>query len=276
MKKGIVIFVSMAAFWSAGATCSAEIIPPYGPGQIGYTGVVLCDSLSLRQSPDFESGTVKTLRYGDRVMVMSQENGWAECAISDDVNAGPAGYVNTDYLAVDPSWYKTEEETTVYAWNDTSAKKVAFLSKDTTLPILKNDGEWLVVSLRGASGWIHINGASQSQKSSEKAESFTVYAEDGSTVRIHHTEGKMYEDEKGRTYSNTEDTVYYCIVTDVTYSSNPDFWKNAEKAAEEHQWTGADFGENPDYVNEWTGEDFGENPDYASEWTGEDFGENYN
>ena len=35
------------------------------------------------------------------------------------------------------------------------APKVALLDKDTLLPILKDDGEWLVVSLRGATGWIH-------------------------------------------------------------------------------------------------------------------------
>ena len=43
----------------------------------------------------------------------------------------------------------------MYAWNDTAALKVALLDKDTTLPILKDCGDWLVVSLRGASGWIH-------------------------------------------------------------------------------------------------------------------------
>jgi hypothetical protein len=35
------------------------------------------------------------------------------------------------------------------------APKVALLSKGTMLPILKDEGEWLIVSLRGASGWIH-------------------------------------------------------------------------------------------------------------------------
>ncbi len=49
----------------------------------------------------------------------------------------------------------TEKKTPVYAWNDTAAPKVALLDADTSLPILKEVGEWYVVSLRGAAGWIH-------------------------------------------------------------------------------------------------------------------------
>ena len=55
---------------------------------------------------------------------------------------------------INPAWYVTEKSTAVYAWNDVNAPKVALLDKDTVLPILKDDGDWLVVSLRGASGWI--------------------------------------------------------------------------------------------------------------------------
>ena len=44
--------------------------------------------------------------------------------------------------------------TPVYAWNDTAALKVGLLDPGTTLPILKDTGDWLIVSLRGATGWI--------------------------------------------------------------------------------------------------------------------------
>ena len=67
---------------------------------------------------------------------------------------GPPGGGKTDFLAIDPAWYRTEEKTPVYAWNDTSAPRVALLDENTTLPILKTEGNWLVVSLRGAAGWI--------------------------------------------------------------------------------------------------------------------------
>ena len=59
-----------------------------------------------------------------------------------------------DYIVIDPAWYRTDASTPVYAWNDTSAPKVALLDRDTLLPVLKDNGDWIVVSLRGATGWI--------------------------------------------------------------------------------------------------------------------------
>lgn len=152
MKK-IRIILSVLALMM-GTVCHAQIIPPYGPGQIGFQAVVLCESLSLHQDPDYGSPSVKTLNYGDRIIVMDQSNGWAHCVLGDSEDS-LSGWVNADYLAVDPAWYKTEENTAVYAWNDRTAPKVALLGANTTLPILKDDGDWMVVSLRGAAGWIN-------------------------------------------------------------------------------------------------------------------------
>ena len=156
MKKYVwltILTVLVLMLGSIGAV-QAEIIPPYGEGQIGLQAVVLCDALTVRQQPSASSGAVKTLKYGDRIIVQKQESGWADCFLSDAVDAGPSGWVNADYLAIDPAWYRTEAKTPVYAWNSTSAPKVALLDANTTLPILKDEGDWLVVSLRGAVGWI--------------------------------------------------------------------------------------------------------------------------
>lgn len=135
----------------------AEIIPAHGEGQIGLEAVVLCEKLTIRENADSSAKSVKTLQYGDRIIVMKQDNGWAEVILSDDVDTEPAGWVNASYLAIDPAWYKTEEKTPVYAWDDTSAPKVGLLDEDVTLPILKDEGDWLIVSLRGATGWIRVD-----------------------------------------------------------------------------------------------------------------------
>ena len=132
----------------------AEIIPPYGEGQIGLQAVVLCESLTVRAEPRTDAKAVKTLQYGSRFSVQKTADGWADCFASDAVDAGQTGWVNADYIIIDPAWYRTEKKTEVYAWNSTAAPKVALLDKDTTLPILKDDGVWLVVGLRGATGWI--------------------------------------------------------------------------------------------------------------------------
>ena len=155
MKKHVwLTILTLMVILAAAVAVQAEIIPPYGEGQIGLSAVVLCESLTVRKDPRADSAAVGTLENGQRFIVMKQENGWAECCVSDDVDAGPIGWVRSDYIVVDPAWYRTTASTPVYAWNDITAPKVALLDKDTTLPILKDDGVWLVVGLRGATGWI--------------------------------------------------------------------------------------------------------------------------
>ena len=141
----------------------AEIIPPYGPGQqIGYPAVVLCEKLTLRENPSSSSKALQTLNYGDLPIVVNadsptgpmEENGFVYCTLGDSEDS-PCGWINSDYIVINPAWYVTEKKTTVYAWNDAAAPKVALLDKGTRLPILKEEDDWYVISLRGAVGWIN-------------------------------------------------------------------------------------------------------------------------
>ena len=110
-----------------GVAC-AEIIPPSEPGQqIGYQAVV-------------PAGPKK-------------ENGFVYCALGDSVDS-PCGWLNADYIFINPAWYVTEKQTAVYAWNGSDAPRVALLDRGTRLPILKEEGNGYLVSLRGAAGWI--------------------------------------------------------------------------------------------------------------------------
>ena len=134
-------------------SAQAEIIPPYGEGQIGLTAVVLCEELTLRMGSETSAPKVKTLEYGSRIIVDRQADGWAHCFLGDSEDSA-SGWVNADYIVIDPDWYRTEGKTPVYAWNDTLAPKVALLDEGTLLPILSDEGAWLIVSLRGAVGWV--------------------------------------------------------------------------------------------------------------------------
>lgn len=149
------------ALGCVGTVC-AEIIPPCEPGQqIGYPAVVLCEELTLREKPHSSSKALQTLNYGDLPIVVGAdlpegakaENGFVYVTLGDAEDS-PCGWINADYIVINPAWYVTGKDTAVYAWNDAVAPKVALLGKDARLPILKEEGDWYLVSLRGAVGWI--------------------------------------------------------------------------------------------------------------------------
>ncbi len=164
MKKyGLLkILTAMILVYGCIGVANAEIIPPHEAGQqIGYPAVVLCEKLTLWEEPDTSSKVMQSLNYGDLPIVVGadlptgakEENGFVYCTLGDSEDA-PCGWINSDYIVINPSWYVTEQETSVYAWNDNAAPKVALLDKDTQVPILKEEGDWYLVSLRGAVGWI--------------------------------------------------------------------------------------------------------------------------
>ena len=153
-KTWLTILMALVLTLGSVGIARAEILPPHGEGQIGLQAVVLCENLTVREQPSASTRAVRVLHYGDRIIVQTQQNGWSDCFIGDDVNGGREGWVNADYIVIDPAWYRATEMTPVYAWNDTAALKVGLLDPGTTLPILKDTGDWLIVSLRGATGWI--------------------------------------------------------------------------------------------------------------------------
>ena len=158
-----ILMVLMIVLGCVGAA-NAEVIPPLGPGQqIGYPAVVLCEKLTLREKPSSSSAAIESLDFGDRPIVIGadlpagpeEENGFVYCTLGDSEDS-PCGWLNADYIVINPAWYVTEGKTTIYAWNDTAAPKIALLDSNTRLPILKEDGDWYLVSLRGAVSWIHM------------------------------------------------------------------------------------------------------------------------
>ena len=155
------LLMALILIFASVVTAQAAVIPPYGEGQIGLQAVVLCEELTVREEASAASQGVRTLPYGARIIVQPETGGWAKCFLSDAVDEGPAGWVSEEYLVIDPAWYVTEDKTPVYAWNDTVSPRVALLDSDATLPILKQEGAWLLVSLRGAAGWIYDQDAAE-------------------------------------------------------------------------------------------------------------------
>ena len=81
MKKFSWLTILIALILSLGiiGSACAEILPPYGEGQIGYLAAILCEKLTLCENPSVSSKVVKILEYGDFLIVVRQSDGWAYC-----------------------------------------------------------------------------------------------------------------------------------------------------------------------------------------------------
>ena len=163
MKK---ILLTMLILLLLVSTASATILPPTGVDEDfrAWTGiectpaVILCQTISVYDERGDQGGKkVDTLRYNGEstIPVIESWDGWAKIYYSD---GNKIGWVHNEYLLFDPAWYVCDESMAVYAYPDTMAPRVAWLARDTKLPIITQmeaDGHaWACVSLRGASGWI--------------------------------------------------------------------------------------------------------------------------
>ena len=85
MKKHVwlTILILVTVIFAGIATAQAEIIPPYGEGQIGLSSVVLCESLTIREAPNANAGILDSLEFGRRIIVMKQEEIDARELIAD-------------------------------------------------------------------------------------------------------------------------------------------------------------------------------------------------
>lgn len=152
------IIAAMAAVLMLLSPALADVLPP--KGEVSdfrtYSGIsatrayVLCESLTVRADRDQSAKAVATLKFGESFLTWESWDGWCNCYYSD---GREVGWVKNQYVVIDPAMYVTTTETPVYAYPD-SMKRVALLDPGLNLPIIHDSGEWYVVSLRGASGWI--------------------------------------------------------------------------------------------------------------------------
>ena len=140
----------------------ARILPPQGVGQIGLSAVVTSEKLPVHRAPDSDSEVVNTLGYGNLIILIQQSDGWAEYVRSDSEDEVPGGWIETNCLLVDPAWIFTNEKTPLYERNDMSASEIVILDENTIMPIIEDEGDWLMVSLEGVTGWIY-NGMESGQ-----------------------------------------------------------------------------------------------------------------
>ena len=128
----------------------------------GYpNGYVLCETLTLRESPDVTAPAMTTLTYSEQPTIIEEEEGWYQVVSSiHDPQTGMIvgrmqGWVRAEYLLDSPAFFTPDAETPVYALPATDAKRVALLDANSgPYAIIAEYADYWVISLRGASGFV--------------------------------------------------------------------------------------------------------------------------
>lgn len=147
------LFVSLFALLLPGAL---------GDEWNGYpNGYVLCETLSLRETPDNTAPVLYALTYGQKTTIIETKDNWCQVIASVwDPQTGMVtdrrqGWVRAEYLLEDPTFFTPDVETPVYALPAPDAKRVALLDAGSgPYAVIAAYEGYLAVSLRGASGFI--------------------------------------------------------------------------------------------------------------------------
>ena len=123
----------------------------------GYeTAAVLCESLSMRQTPDSSAPRLDSLTNGEVFVILEERDGWYLAVVrSDDGAWWHKGWVLARYTVSPPSYIVTGDSAVdAYAYPAPDAPCVAEVPGGTRLLVIAQLDGYDVVSLRGASAFI--------------------------------------------------------------------------------------------------------------------------
>ena len=121
----------------------------------GYnSGFVLCESLSLREQPEGSSPLLDTLAYGTSCTILEESGSWYNVVYRSQEGIRYSGWVRKEYVLMNPTYFTPNEETPVYAMPSSGSKRVGLIDSGTSYPVIGLFDGFLVISLRGASGFV--------------------------------------------------------------------------------------------------------------------------
>ncbi|MBQ3156985.1 MAG: hypothetical protein IJB81_08685 [Clostridia bacterium] len=117
-------------------------------------GIVLCESLSLREQPDAASTRLHTMTYGTCCTMTAEIGAWYKVSYCDEDHLHHSGWVRKEYVLVNPNYFIPDGETPVYALPSGNSKRVGLIYGETGYPIIGEMNGFFAISLRGASGFV--------------------------------------------------------------------------------------------------------------------------
>lgn len=112
-------------------------------------GYVLCESLSVRMEPNITSNVIASFAHGLTFNITAVDQSWYK--VNYD---GTIGWVNGQYVLVNPQYYTAQSEKAVYAYPGANALRIGLIDANTRLAIIADLQDYYCVSIRGASGFI--------------------------------------------------------------------------------------------------------------------------
>lgn len=117
------------------------------------SGMVLCESLSVRASADTLASIVTTIKYGEFFEILQDDGTWMRVRCTQG-NKQYEGWLLSAYVLQNPTFLTTTAETPAYAFGSTTAKRVGLIGVGIQLPIIFEIEGFYMVSFRAASAFI--------------------------------------------------------------------------------------------------------------------------
>jgi len=119
-------------------------------------GLVLCESLTLRQTPSTNGKRIATLHTQQQVLVLDELEEWYYVQL-EEPKGDTKGYVLKDFVTKDfSSRLVVGNPINAYAAPSQDSKKVALIDAETRIFIIDTFDEFWVISLRGASAFVSM------------------------------------------------------------------------------------------------------------------------
>ncbi len=121
--------------------------------------VVICEGLSLRELPKASEKRLALMPNGSHGYILGEQDGWLQLRyLHREKNQPPevcVGWVQKEYTVENPLYIHLKQRTNVLAFDSQEAPVVGQTSANARLAVIGNVGDYYVVNLRSASGFVH-------------------------------------------------------------------------------------------------------------------------
>lgn len=142
--------------WVMPAQVSITAVNTYSSAQAYYPAIVISKSISLRVEPNVRSERISSLSNGTLLNILNDQGDWLYVNVwNQKEQAYIQGWLKSDFIVRNPRFVTTHQSTYVYAIPDRGGKKVGEVISGTQLVVIGEYGDFWVVNLRSASGFIY-------------------------------------------------------------------------------------------------------------------------